>query len=137
MIFSPQERAYLDAQQLGWLATVRADGGPQIGPVGFTYNEDRDTIDIGGFYMSTSQKFKNAVRNPKVALVVDDVASVDPFRVRCLEIRGTAETILDPDAVVGNDGSVLRIHPERIISFGIDQADQEVHELTPHNRDVA
>ena len=41
--------------------------------------------------MSKSQKFRNVARNPKVAFVVDDITSRDPWRVRCLEIRGTAE----------------------------------------------
>ncbi len=137
MTFSPQERAYLESQMLGRLATVRSDGSPQVSPVGFTYDPELDVIDVHGFFMSTSQKFKNAVREPRVSLVVDDIASMDPYRVRCLEIRGTAEAIVDPDATVGNDRSVLRVHPTRIISFGIDDPDKEVHELTPHNRDVA
>ena len=47
--------------------------------------------------------------------------------MRCLEIRGTAETV----------GDVIRIHPRRIISFGIDEPDTEPHRLTSHSRYVA
>ena len=35
------------------------------------------------------------------------------------------------------DNAVIRIHPERIISFGIVISDQEPQEMTAHNRDVA
>ena len=74
----------------GW-PPVQRDGTPQNSPVGFTYNEQLGTIDIAGYQMSKSQKFRNIARNDKVAFVVDDIASRDPWRVRCLEIRGTAE----------------------------------------------
>ena len=40
-----------------------------------------------GFNMTTSQKFRNVRRNGRAALVVDDIASADPWRVRFLEIR--------------------------------------------------
>ena len=48
------------------------------------------TIDVSGYRMSKSQKYRNLATNPNVAFVVDDIASRDPWRVRCLEIRGTA-----------------------------------------------
>src|ERR1700677_3847534 len=135
MNFSDAELSYLGTQRLGRLATVQGDGSPQVSPVGFSYNEEFDAIDIGGFNMSRSQKYRNAQRDDRVALVVDDVVSTDPWRVRCLEIRGKAELIPDSDASPGKDGSILRIRPRRIISFGIDHPDQEPHLMTPHNRD--
>jgi pyridoxamine 5'-phosphate oxidase family protein len=135
MTFSAPEIDYLKTQQLGRLATLRSDGAPQVSPVGFEYNAELDTIDISGFGMSTSQKFRNAGRDERVAFVIDDVASLDPWRVRCLEIRGVAEAIAG--AVDSKtDTAIIRVHPRRIISFGIDQTDQLPHELTPHNRDV-
>ena len=73
------------------MATIQPDGTPQNSPVGFTYNEELGTIDIAGYQMSKSQKFRNIAHNDKVAFVVDDITSRDPWRVRCLEIRGTAE----------------------------------------------
>jgi len=137
MAFSGPELAYLGAQRLGRLATVQPDGTPQVSPVGFSYNEELGTIDIGGFNMSRSQKFRNVVHDGRVAFVVDDVVSTDPWRVRCLEIRGVAEAVRsETDPIPGQDSSLIRLRPARIISFGIDQADQEPHEMTPHNRDV-
>src|ERR671935_270415 len=64
-------------------------------------------------------------RNRRVAFVVDDLASVDPWLVRGIEIRGDAE-ILETggqEIVPGFDPEMFRIRPRRIISWGLDQAD--------------
>ncbi|MGK2880067.1 MAG: PPOX class F420-dependent oxidoreductase [Mycobacterium sp.] len=137
MTFKPYEIAYLEQTDLGRLATVQKDGTPQNSPIGFTYNTELGTIDVGGFQMSKSQKYKNLRHNNKVALVVDDLYSRDPWRVRCLEIRGTAEQV--PDGGQGGGGmdpAIIRITPTRIISFGIDNPDTPPHELVPDIRDV-
>ncbi len=58
--------------------------------------------------------------------------------MRCLEIRGHAEAVTSAEQTQdGLDDALIRIHPTRIISFGIDLPDQEPHAMTPHNRDVA
>jgi pyridoxamine 5'-phosphate oxidase family protein len=140
MSLKPHEIAYLDQVDLGRLATIQRDGTPQNSPVGFTFNPDLGTIDIVGFHMSASQKFRNLAHNPKVAFVVDDIASRDPWRVRCLEIRGTAEQAwVEP--TIGKSGdevdsAIIRITPTRIISFGIDDLDTDPHELVPDIRDA-
>ena len=138
MIFSAAELTYLGQQQLGRLATVQPDGTPQVNPVGFSVDADAGTIDIGGFSMSSSRKYRNIADNGRVAFVVDDIPSTDPWRVRCLEIRGVAEAIPGPkdDASGYSDQSIIRITPHRILSFGIDQPDQEPHEMTPNIRNV-
>jgi pyridoxamine 5'-phosphate oxidase family protein len=124
MAFSDAELAYLTSQRLGRLATVRPDGTPQVSPVGFRHNPATGTIDIAGYTMSTSRKFHNVAATGHAAFVVDDIASLDPWRVRCLEIRGRAEAIAHPaDAPTGYtdgmDPAIIRVHPDRIISFGI------------------
>jgi pyridoxamine 5'-phosphate oxidase family protein len=90
--------------------------------------------------MSKSQKYRNIAVNPKVAFVVDDIASRNPWRVRCLEIRGNAEQATAPHATgaAGDalDAAIIRITPTRIISFGIDDPDTEPHQLRPDIRDV-
>ncbi len=137
MSFTNGELAYLGTQRLGRLATVQPDGTLQVSPVGFSYNDGTGTIDIGGFNMAASRKFRNVADNGRVAFVVDDVPSVDPWRVRCLEIRGQAEAIAVPaDSAARTDGAIIRIHPRRIISFGIDDPDRPPHELVANNRDV-
>jgi pyridoxamine 5'-phosphate oxidase family protein len=47
--------AYLASQRLGRLATVDPQGAPQNSPVGFRYNADFGTIDIGGRNMGASR----------------------------------------------------------------------------------
>jgi pyridoxamine 5'-phosphate oxidase family protein len=74
--------------------------------------------------MLTSQKFRNVRRHPQVALVVDDIVSRQPWHVRCLEIRGEAEAIIEPiDSAARMPGAIMRVHPRRIISWGIDPPD--------------
>jgi pyridoxamine 5'-phosphate oxidase family protein len=120
-IFTERELAYLREQHLGRLATVQPGGVLQNSPVGFGYNAELGTIDIGGHNMAASQKFRNVAAGSPVAFVVDDIASFDPWTVRCLEIRGDAEALTDPQGSTANlNGPVIRIHPRRVISFGVD-----------------
>ncbi|WP_199254224.1 PPOX class F420-dependent oxidoreductase [Mycolicibacterium mengxianglii] len=140
MAFKPHEIEYLNSADLGRLATVQPDGTVQNSPVGFSYNELLGTIDIYGYGMSRSQKFRNIKTNPVVAFVVDDIASRDPWRVRCLEIRGTAQQAesdsSSPAADSEVESAIIRITPRRIISFGIDDLDTEPHQLVADSRDV-
>lgn len=120
-IFTEPELAYLREQRLGRLATVQQGGAVQNNPVGFGYNEKLGTIDIGGHNMAASQKFRNVAAGSKVAFVVDDIASFNPWTVRCLEIRGEAEALADPEDSAGNlSGPIIRVHPRRVLSFGVD-----------------
>lgn len=115
--------AYLQSQRLGRLATVDGSGAPQNNPVGFRYNAELGTIDIGGRDMGATRKFRNLAANPKVAFVVDDLASVQPWRVRCVEIRGRADALrAQAGQPPGLSAEIIRIYPERVISFGLDPA---------------
>jgi pyridoxamine 5'-phosphate oxidase family protein len=136
MSFKPHEIAYLKSADLGRLATVQPDGTLQNSPVGFTYNEGLGTIDVVGYNMAKSRKFRNLATNNTVAFVVDDIASRSPWRVRCLEIRGTAEQAEADSPAEGLDSAIIRITPKRIISFGIDDTETAPHELVPDSRDV-
>ena len=119
--FTPDELAYLRAQRLGRLATVDAAGAPQNNPVGFFVDEATSQVAIGGRALAETRKFRNARRNPQVALVVDDLPSIDPWVVRGVEIRGTAEALVDVDPPrPGMSRDVLRITPQRIRSWGLE-----------------
>jgi pyridoxamine 5'-phosphate oxidase family protein len=141
MSFKPHEIKFMKSADLARLATIQPNGTLQNNPVGFTYNGDLGTIDIHGYRMSKSQKFRNVASNNTVALVIDDIVSRDPWRVRCLEIRGTAEraesgerrTEPNDDEI---DTAIIRITPRHIISFGIDDTRTEPHQLVPDSRDV-
>jgi pyridoxamine 5'-phosphate oxidase family protein len=118
---------YLDEQRLGRLATLQADGSPQVKPVGLRYNRETGTVDIGGFGMSESRKFLNVMSDGRAAVVVDDIYSTAPWRVRFLEIRGTAEAIPDTSGPGDGDNAVIRIYPRRVVSFGIEEPPDDPH----------
>jgi pyridoxamine 5'-phosphate oxidase family protein len=61
--FTPAEIAYLQSQRLGRLATVGPDGQPHVVPVGFHYNPELDTIDIGGHDFAKRKKFRDVQRD--------------------------------------------------------------------------
>lgn len=130
MTFTKTEIAFLEHAELGRLATIQPDGTPQNSPVGFRFNAALGTVDISGHQMARSRKFRNLADNDRVAFVVDDVTSRDPWRVRCLEIRGTA-TQAEADGA-----AIIRIRPRRVISFGIDDQKTEPHQLVVHVRNV-
>ncbi|AKS32416.1 PPOX class F420-dependent oxidoreductase [Mycolicibacterium goodii] len=140
MTFKTHEIAFLRGADLGRLATIQPNGTLQNSPVGFTFNEQLGTIDIAGYRMSHSQKYRNIAHNNQVAFVVDDITSRDPWRVRCLEIRGTAEQVVAAtgQGAAGDelDDAIIRITPRRIISFGIDDQETEPHQLKADIRTV-
>jgi len=118
---SKTERDYLATQRLGRLATVADDGQPQNNPVGFFVNDELGVIDIGGRAMGSTRKFRNVRSNPLVSLVVDDLASLKPWHVRGVEIRGHAEALTGWEPPYrGYSGEAIRIHPVRVISWGLD-----------------
>ena len=94
-------------------ARARKDGTPHVVPVGWSYNSRHDTIDVGGLDFERTKKFRDVARSGRAAIVVDDLASVEPWRPRWIEVRGRAEALKDPHPLI-------RIHPERIVSWGID-----------------
>jgi pyridoxamine 5'-phosphate oxidase family protein len=93
MTFTPTALDYLASQPLGRLATVAPGGSPQNNPLSFRYNAGLGTIDIGGHNTSASRKIRNIRAGGTVAFVVDDILSFKPWRVRCVEIGGTAEAL--------------------------------------------
>jgi len=125
MILTEAEAAYLAGQPLGRLATVSPDGMPQVNPVGFHYDPDLGVIDIGGHGLAASKKFRNVAAGSRAALVVDDLVSRQPWRVRGLEIRGDAETLTGQDPLMpGFSPELIRIRPRRVISWGIEPGEQ-------------
>ncbi|MFI6731491.1 PPOX class F420-dependent oxidoreductase [Nonomuraea sp. NPDC050451] len=121
MTFTSAELDYLSSQHLGRLASVSPGGQVQNNPVGFFVDAATGTITIGGHAMGASKKFRNVQKGSTVALVVDDLASVDPWVVRGIEIRGTAEALSDVDPPVPYfSREIIRITPKKITSWGLD-----------------
>lgn len=117
---SDTELAYLaEGHKLGRLATVDSDGAPHVVPVGWNYNPETDTIDVGGRNFARTRKFRNAAANPKVCFLVDDV--LPPWRPRAVQIRGDGEAL---DTATWPDGTpreaIIRITPRKVVSWGLD-----------------
>jgi pyridoxamine 5'-phosphate oxidase family protein len=113
-VFSDEELSYLlGERRLARIATVGEDGTPHVVPVGWSYNAELGTIDVGGLDPARTKKYRDVQRTGRAAIVIDDIASVDPWRVRGVEVRGRAEAVGRPQAVI-------RIHPERVVTWGIE-----------------
>ncbi len=106
-----RETDYLTEKRLGRLATVSPSFQPHVVPV--TYEYDGGYLYFSGWNLKKSLKFRNIQWNNRVALVVDDLISADPWLPRGIEIRGVAE-------VMGEDGrDYVRVTPLRKTSWGL------------------
>ncbi|MFF0636655.1 PPOX class F420-dependent oxidoreductase [Nocardia sp. NPDC004151] len=120
MSFTINEQKFLAEAGLGRLATVSADGVVQNNPTSYRVNAD-GTIDIGGMRMVATRKYRNVQSGSRVSFVVDQQVSLEPYEIRGVEVRGTAEAIEDIDPPFPHqERAIIRIHPDRIISWGID-----------------
>ena len=96
-VFTDAEIAYLHGERrLGRIASVGSDGTPHVVPVGWSHSTQHDTIDVTGRDLGQTKKFRDIARSSRPAIVIDDVASTNPWRPRGIEIRGGAEAILIP-----------------------------------------
>ena len=112
MIFSEAELEYLQSQRLGRIATVSAKGEPDAAAVGFRI--DGDEVVVGGLDNTKTRKYWNVKATGRASLVVDDLASVDPWRPRMVKVTGAA--------TIGTDDRgkpTIRIRPETVWSFGL------------------
>jgi pyridoxamine 5'-phosphate oxidase family protein len=118
-IYSEPEIQYLKSQRLARIATATREGKPDVSPVAFEF--DGMHFFIGShsqdIFLST-RKYKN-VRdgNKEVALVIDDLESVQPWKPRAMKINGTAE-IVEHNGMFG-PGKYLKITPSVSWSWGI------------------
>ncbi len=119
--FTAKEADYLTEQIYGRIATVGKDGSVHNVPVAFHFNAELGAIEITGRNLGRSRKYRDAVRYPQVAFVVDDVPSREPEIVRGIEIRGIAETLAIGGKAINAHcaDELIRVHPRRIISWGV------------------
>lgn len=112
--FTDAELDYLAERRLARLATIGRRGTPHVTPVGmWSYNREHDTIDVTGHDFADTKKFRDVRTTGTAAIVIDDLASIDPWHARGVEVRGHADTSTGPQASI-------RIHPDRVISWGLD-----------------
>jgi pyridoxamine 5'-phosphate oxidase family protein len=115
-MFTEAELIYLRTERrLGRLATVGPDGTPHVTPVGWRIGSAENVIEITGRNFAATKKFRDVARTSRAAIVIDDVQP--PWRPRGIEIRGRAEAIDHPEPLI-------RIHPEYIVTWGVDDTQQ-------------
>ena len=121
-MFSEQELAYLTNQRLARIATVDAHGQPTVDAVGFSLDDGQ--ILVGTHSPRSSRKYRNITGgNTNVALIVDDLQSVQPWRPRGIKIHGVAE-VMERDGHFG-PGSYIVITPKVSWSWGIEPVEGE------------
>ncbi len=117
----PGAIAFLKGQRLGRRATISADGSPRVLPVGFRFNDNLGTIDISDQSLAKRKKYRDVQASLGVALMVNDVASLNPRRDRGLQVRGTAQMLVSGGETIiqGFDSEMFRIAAQRIGSWGL------------------
>lgn len=124
-MFTEREKKYLSGQGLGRLATIGPSGAPMNHVVACWVDVQSGIVEIGGYDLGNSQKARNVAADPRVSIVVDDIAPepVGPGGQlgRGLEIRGTAEVVpVERPLIDGFTAEVLRIRPRRILSWNVE-----------------
>jgi pyridoxamine 5'-phosphate oxidase family protein len=91
-MFSEAEITYLKSQYLARLATVSSEGQPTVDAVSFEFDDAR--FYVGGSALPSSRKYKNIANgNHKVSLIIDDLETINPWKVRGIKVHGLAEIV--------------------------------------------
>ncbi|MEU5698521.1 PPOX class F420-dependent oxidoreductase [Streptomyces aurantiacus] len=108
MSFTEEEITYIHSQRLARIATVSADGQPDLTPVTFEF--DGRHFYIGGYNPTNTRRARNVRSgNHKVAFVIDDLASTQPWSPRYLRLYGTAELVTRPTRT--GEHQILKVTP--------------------------
>jgi pyridoxamine 5'-phosphate oxidase family protein len=124
--FTEQELAYLEAQPLMRFASASPKGRPDVATVVFSVGGD--DIVTGSFDITKTIRYRNIGTNPRATVVIDDLATVDPWSRRGIKVRGSARIEQGPD------GERFRITPEVIWSWNINEPAEGIP--TMERRDV-
>jgi len=111
---------YLKTQRLARIATASPKGIPEVSPVGFEF--DGNYFWVGSHSQDIfprTKRYRNIARgNSRVSMVIDDMASVDPWRPRGIKVSGRAE-VMEHTGIFGK-GMYFRISPITSVSWGIE-----------------
>jgi pyridoxamine 5'-phosphate oxidase family protein len=111
--FTQAELDYLAGQRLARIATASTTGEPDVAAVGF--GVDGAHVVTGGFDITKTVRYRNLLANPRATIVIDDLATVDPWSPRGVKVRG-------PATVEERRGGLrIRIVPETIWSWGLNE----------------
>jgi len=109
--FTDEEAEFIGQSKLARIATSSARNQPHVVPVAFEF--DGEHFYFGGWNLEKSLKFRNIRDNGKVALVIDDLVTVRPWRPRGIAIRGNAKV------EESENGTYIKVTPLRKVSWGL------------------
>jgi pyridoxamine 5'-phosphate oxidase family protein len=128
-LFSQKELIYIMSHRLARIATASVSSQknrvlqPDAVPVGFDF--DGKFFFIGGMSILKSTKYKNTLRNNKVAIVIDDLGGGDPPVPSGIRIYGNADIVIRQRGYMGQAGRsrqyYIRINPKKKWSWGIEK----------------
>ena len=123
-MFTEKEIAYIRSQPLGRIATIDQEGQPDNVAIGFQF--DGNAFYISGLDNPSTRKYKNVANGyKKVALLIDDLLSVNPWRPRGIRVYGSAE-------IVQQEGRpVLKITPAISWSWDIEESSFKNGKFSP------
>lgn len=102
-------------------ASASLTGRPDVATVVFTVEDD--AIVTAGFDIAKTVRYRNIQANPRATVVIDDLASVEPWTPRGIKVRGGAAIERD------GSGERFRIVPEVIWSWGVNRPGPGVPEM--------
>ena len=118
-MFNKAELKYVKSQLLARVATASAKGRPNVAPVGFEF--DGRYFYIGSVrqdILRSTPRYLNIKKgNTHVALVIDDLVSVDPWKVRGVRVNGVADIVTHTGEF--GKGEYIRIEPKLSWSWGL------------------
>jgi len=128
LMFSQKEKDYLKSQRVARMATAapsirEGPVQPDVVPVGFDF--DGEYLYVGGMNLLKSTKYRNVLKNDKVAITVDDLKTVDPWDPRGIRIYGTADIVSRQGGYMEStdhpDPQYIRVTPKKKWSWGIEE----------------
>jgi PPOX class probable F420-dependent enzyme len=129
MQFTPDQERFLSEHKWAVLATGRRDGSPQVSMIGYHWDGEHLLISV----KSDTAKWNNALRQPRVALVVHEGR-------KQLVIYGSAEGVdSDParlelskrvfETLTGSKSEI----PDEKLRAGLDEGKRTVLRVRPEN----
>jgi len=118
-MFNKAEVKYLKSQYLARVATASSKGKPNVAPVGFEF--DGKYFYIGSIkqeILHSTPRYLNIKKgNRQVAMVIDDLVSVEPWKVRGIRVNGVADIVVRKGEM--GEGDYIRIKPKLSWSWGL------------------
>jgi Uncharacterized stress protein (general stress protein 26) len=115
--------AILAENRIMSLATLRADGWPQVTMVGYAHDDLTLYCTVG----RSSQKLANISRNPRVSVAI---GQDQPKRLRGLSMAGKAAPVTEIDEIERLNNVIATRYPEQTI-FAPREASCAVLRITP------